>query len=168
MTALSQVADHLTACAKGRSGDEADAYGRSAFNRYYYAIFLTTRDLLVQINRSWLRTSHANVPTVLEQDLLKLVRKTVRNLEKSEILFHGRGQSLINQASSATSEIASTLRLAYKVRVSADYIPEDRVIFEPTGFRLATHTNVEANKWLPYVESRKGILLRILKELSLV
>lgn len=168
MVALQQVADHLTACAKARTGDEADAFGRSAFNRYYYATFLTTRDLLVRIDSAWAKTRHAHVPTVLEQDLLKRVRTTVKGLEARGILAHGRGRSLINQANAASGDIASILRSAYEVRRSADYAPEERVVFEPTGFRLATHSDVEAKNWVTRVERAKGILINVSKELGLV
>lgn len=52
MSSLPSVADHLSQIAKSRHADEADAFGRTAFNRYYYAAFLSTRELLMQIERS--------------------------------------------------------------------------------------------------------------------
>ena len=66
----------------------------TAFNRYYYAAFLTTRDLLIQIDKGWSRTSHANIPELLEADLLKRVRASVKKLETKGLLAHGRSQSL--------------------------------------------------------------------------
>ena len=38
MSSLPIVADHLCQIAKSKLADEADAFGRTAFNRYYYAV----------------------------------------------------------------------------------------------------------------------------------
>ena len=64
--------------------------------------------------------------------------------------------------------MASILRTAYKVRITADYTPEEKVIFEPATFRLATHTEAEAKQWLIRIERNKGIILNVAKELGLV
>ena len=39
---------------------ERDLFGRSAFNRYYYAVFLLTREMLGEFKASWKKTMHAN------------------------------------------------------------------------------------------------------------
>jgi hypothetical protein len=44
------------------SETDADAFGRSAFNRYYYASYLITRDMLRQLDPSWTRTGHSKIP----------------------------------------------------------------------------------------------------------
>ena len=45
------VAERLSEIALAEPVEEyADSYGRSAFNRYYYATYLITRDMLRQLN----------------------------------------------------------------------------------------------------------------------
>lgn len=41
--------------------NNADLLGRSAFNRYYYAAFLITRETLGYMQPNWKGTQHANI-----------------------------------------------------------------------------------------------------------
>ena len=168
MNSLPLVADHLSQEAKSRHADGADAFGRTAFNRYYYAAFLSTRELLMQIERSWSRAPHGNIPDLLERDLVKRLRTTLKRLQTKGTVAEGRAKSLVSQAGAAAGDIASILRMAYKVRITADYEPEERVAFEPTTFRLATHTEAEAKQWILRIDRNKGIILNIAKEVGLV
>jgi len=168
MSSLPIVADHLCHAAKTKPADEADAFGRTAFNRYYYAAYLSTRDLLIQIDRSWARSPHGNIPEILEIDLIKRLRMALRPLQAKGLVAEGKAKSLVSQAGSAGGEMASILRIAYKVRITADYMPEEKVIFEPATFRLATHTEAEAKQWLLRIDRAKGILLNVAKEVGLV
>lgn len=168
MSSLPKVADHLAQVAKARTADEADAFGRTAFNRYYYAAFLSTRELLAQIDRSWSRAPHGNIPELLELDLIKRLRAALKPLRAEGLVPEGRARSLINQARAAGGDMASILRTANKVRVTADYLPDEKVVFEPTTFRLATHTEAEAKRWLLRIDRNKGIVLNVAKEVGLV
>lgn len=168
MSSLPIVADHLCRVAKETQADEADAFGRTAFNRYYYAAFLSTRDLLIQVDRSWAHTPHSNIPEILEMNLMKKLRAALKPLQIRGLVAEGRARSLVNQAGSAGGEMAAILRMAYKVRITADYSPEVKVIFEPATFRLATHTEAEAKQWLLRIDRSKGILLNVAKEVGLV
>ena len=168
MSSFPIVADHLCIAAKAKQADEADAFGRTAFNRYYYAAFLSTRDLLIQIDRSWANLPHGNIPGILETDLIRRLRKALKPLQDKGLVAEGKAKSLVNQAGSAGGEMASILRMAYKVRVTADYMPEEKVIFDPATFRLATHTEAEAKQWLLRIDRNKGILLSVAKEAGLV
>jgi uncharacterized protein (UPF0332 family) len=166
---MSAVADHLSQVAKSRKADEADAFGRAAFNRYYYAVFLSSRDLLMQVERSWSQTPHKNIPDLLEEALVNRVRDSLKKDKKHYgLVKEGRAKSLLNQAIAATGEIAGILRTAYDVRITADYKPEEKVIFEPPTFRLATHTEAEAKQWLTRIDRNKGIILSVAKEIALV
>jgi hypothetical protein len=168
MSSLPSVADHLSQQAMSRHADEADAFGRTAFNRYYYAAFLSTRSFLLQIERSWSRAPHGNIPDLLEVDLIKRLRVALKPLQTKGMVPTGRAKSLISQAGAAAGDMASILRTAYKVRIAADYEPETKVAFEPTTFRLATHTEAEAKQWLIRIDRNKGILLNVAKEVGLV
>lgn len=168
MSSMTSVAHHLSQEAKSRREDEADAFGRAAFNRYYYAAFLSTRELLVRIERSWSSEAHSKIPGLLEDALMKRIRKSIKDFQAKGVLPKGRAHSLVTQAGAATGDIASTLRSAYKVRVTADYKPEERVAFEPNTFRLATHTEAEARQWLTRIDRNKGIILSVAGEAGLV
>lgn len=168
MAGLQGVAEHLSIRAKALVGDDADAFGRSAFNRYYYATFLTVRDLLVTIDAVWSKVRHANLPGVLEKDLVKRIKDTAKRQRKAGALSDNRERILVKQALSAASEIASVLRSAYNVRVAADYEPSHSVVFNNAGFQLVQHSDGEARNWKARVEREKGILINISRELGLV
>ena len=168
MSFLPSVADHLSKAARTSGGDEADAFGRSAFNRYYYAAFLSTRELLVTIERSWKGVPHSNIPALLENDLRTRFQRAMKPLQAKHLISEGKAKSLISQVGSAGGEMASILRTAYAVRVTADYMPEEKVIFEPATFRLATHTEAEARNWLQRIDRSKGVVLSAAREVGIV
>jgi len=168
MAGLYRVAEHLSARARALVGEDADAFGRSALNRYYYATYLTVRDLLAQIDGAWEKEAHKNIPALLEGAVLKRIKNTARQLWKRGALEESRERTLIAQANAASSAIASVLRSAYAVRVAADYEPSHKVVFDSAGFRLVEHTDAEARNWTTRVERQKGILMSVSKELGIV
>lgn len=172
MTGLHGVADHLSNRAKAllaaSAESEADAYARSAFNRYYYATFLTVRELLAIMNSKWEETPHANIPDVLEHGVLKLIKTTAIKQELDHMLSSSRRQSIVKQSIVSTNEISSILKAANHVRKAADYEPNQRIVFGPAGFELVTYTVGEAGNWKSRADREKGILISIAKDLGLV
>jgi hypothetical protein len=165
MIGLLEVAEHLSKRADASVGhDSADAFGRSAFNRYYYASFHTVRDLLFALDESWAKVPHKNLPGLIEGDLIKRMKRLAEQQERLGALKASRRHSLLSQAQTAANDIATILRAAYAVRIAADYEPTKPVDFFDGGFRLVQHTNTEARNWANRVEKRKGILLRVCKE----
>lgn len=165
---MHQVAEYLSSEAKQQKGAEADAFARSAFNRYYYAAFLSVREFLASIDSKWGSQNHSSLPDLLEKTLVERVRKQAKDLQKKELISESRQYALSKQAAQASTEIASILRIAYNVRVVADYKPEQLVSFNHADFELAQHTRAEAMNWKLRVDLAKGTLLRISKELGLV
>jgi hypothetical protein len=168
MSQLLTVAEYLALRALGVAGDDADAFGRSAFNRFYYAAYLSVRDLLIRIDDAWGRQSHKTVPDLLEQAVLHRMRQQAKKLAKTGVLTHARQQQINSQANMAAADIASILRGAYTVRVTADYAPEVRVTFISSGFRLENHSFDEARLWHDRIGKSKSTLLRISRELGIV
>jgi hypothetical protein len=167
MIGLFEVAEHLSSRANALVGDDsADAFGRSAFNRYYYASFHSVRELLLALDESWAKAPHKNLPGLLEDDLIKRMKALAKQQERLGALNAARGRALLGQAQNAASDIAMILRAAYAVRIAADYEPTKSVSFFVGGFRLVEHTNAEARNWKDRVDKKKGILLRIAKELG--
>jgi len=75
--ALHNVATHLISQARSMGSEMlVDAYARSAFNRYYYSSFLSTRELLSQLNGSWGREPHKNIPKILSENVVGQIKKT--------------------------------------------------------------------------------------------
>ncbi|MBP6766229.1 MAG: hypothetical protein KA171_00510 [Reyranella sp.] len=137
----------------------ADLFGRSAFNRYYYAAYLSARELLQELDPKWAASSHKAIPDLMEGivvDRLKAVAK-----RQGE---HG----IVNSAYKAASEIANVLRTAYAVRVVADYQPNNRVEFSNGTFKLVEHSAAEAASWARRVDTPKGTLLRLYRKLGIV
>jgi len=168
MPGMHQVAEHLSLQARALTGDDADAFGRSAFNRYYYATYLSVRELLASLDSSWETQPHSAIPNLLETTVMRLVRDQAKRMSKSGLLTEAKQHSLAKQAGRASSDIASVLRVAYGVRVVADYRPDQRVGFQHAEFRLAEHSQTEARKWKMRVDRSKGVLMNISKELGIV
>lgn len=168
MTGLVDVAEHLSDRARKESGACADAFGRSAFNRYYYASFLSVRELLAEIEPSWSATPHANFPQLLQEAVVKQVCREAKKQEKAGAISASDARSLIRRAKTATSEIASVLSVANEARVAADYRPEIKVAFVDSGFELGGQTDAAARGWKARVDRMKGVLLGVYKELAIV
>lgn len=168
MPGLHQVAEHLSLQARTLTGDDADAFGRSAFNRYYYAAYLSVRELLASLDTSWEASPHSAIPDLLEITVMRQVRDQAKRMSTSGLITIARHHSLAKQAGQASSDIASILRAAYGVRVVADYRPEQRVAFDRLEFRLAQHTHAEARNWKTRVDRAKKVLMSISKELGIV
>lgn len=169
MVELEKVADELSKhAATLKNLDDADAFGRSAFNRYYYATYLTVRDMLGQINSKWAKVPHKNIPKTLEDDLVKLFRDNGRKQVLGKVLPESQLRSYLSQTNAAAGEIASTLTSAYMVRVTADYEPDHKIEFIDEKISLASHTLDEAKNWKRRVEAKKGILIKVAKELGIV
>ena len=108
------------------NGDQesADLLGRSAFNRYYYAAFLITRETLGSMQTNWRGTAHAEIPNLLEIGLKKPARAAIRSQLRSGLLDKGDESRLLSDLSATGSELAQLLRQAYDARILADYEPE--------------------------------------------
>lgn len=168
MSNLHLVAENLSTTARGQNGAVADAFGRSAFNRYYYAAYLVVRELLECFDADWGRQSHSSIPTLLEGALLKLIRNETKRQGKLGALRESDVGRLNRQAARAAAALAETLTTAYSVRVIADYEPKLAVEFKNGTFRLIDHTEGEAKAWLTVVSQHKGTLMQIGRELGLV
>lgn len=84
------VAQQLEFWAKEKDKEtERDLFGRSAFNRYYYAAFLVTREMLGALRPTWRHTAHAAIPELLEAGLKKrLIGQIRRSRAKNLITVH--------------------------------------------------------------------------------
>ena len=138
------VGDQLAAWALAQAEDDKkDLFGRSAFNRYYYAACLSTRKMLGELETTWERTAHRNIPHLLKG---KLKEKLTSAIDKG-ILTRGKDMEVINQHNSSIDALAVLLEQAYKVRISADYEPEVRIQQKDEVISLSGHTLTSAEGW---------------------
>lgn len=142
------VGEQLEAWAKSQMEfGSKDLFGRSAFNRYYYSAYLTTREMLGDLNGKWRRTNHSDTPNLL----LKGVREPViRQLEKD----HKSGRITKTEMGQqrrtlqvSTTELSNLLIQAYALRGIADYEPEVHVRVEGTVISLDSYKLNSARGW---------------------
>jgi hypothetical protein len=95
------VADRLADWAASEAdADNADLFGRSAFNRYYYAAYLITREMLRKLDPKWAASGHRQIPDLLQKTVTKKARQSIKNAEKNRLIDPGMAswlrQSLSN------------------------------------------------------------------------
>lgn len=139
------VGHHLQNFAHNFAGEERDAYARSAFNRYYYSIFLKTRDLFISLDPTWSRKPHADYPVTLRASVRKQLKKGWTRAQKSGDIKLMRD---IETALKAIEALSSLLEKAYAIRVVADYEPEQVVEFNGENrFSLKEVEITSAHGW---------------------
>ncbi|WP_186129797.1 hypothetical protein [Burkholderia gladioli] len=157
------VAQYLQLEAQNRSDVmERDLFGRSAFNRYYYATFLEVKKGLGSLKTEWATMAHAGVPEVLrgtvQRELKQGMRKALK-LSDSEVV------SLCERAKSAVLDLADLMERGYAIRVAADYHPEISVDFsDGSNFKLNTVTVRDARTWPSRAEVFMGVIVSAWKQ----
>lgn len=141
------VAHHLQIEAVSRpTAYEKDLFGRSSYNRYYYATFLSVREMLGKLDSTkWLRTPHANVPGILSgtvKETLKKERLKAQKIGDAELV------TLCNRAVAACDSLAGLMKEGSAVRVTADYYPEIPIDFtDSPRFKLNSIDITAAHDW---------------------
>ena len=163
------VGDELSRLALAKQGDfqDFDLLSRSAFNRYYYASFLVTRDTLGKMQSNWKGTAHAEIPKLLENGLKKPVRHQLNIQLTKGIIDKGDHSRLLTSINSVACELAQLLRSAYDARIVADYEPDIKITFDNKLIMLKTYKITTAKEWPTRAEMYCGRLLRLWKEIGL-
>lgn len=126
---------------------EKDVFGRSAFNRYYYATFLITRETLGDLNPSWLCEKHKNIQNTLVTTVRKPVISELKKLVRQGIINPGEGSVAENNLKIATTELSNLLNQAYDLRCIADYEPEIHVSIDKKKLLLRNYKLNTASGW---------------------
>lgn len=124
-----------------------DLFGRSAFNRYYYAAFLITRKMLEEIDPKWKKTPHKDIPRLLQNAVRKPVIIGLKQNARKGLIKIGESSALQMKLTTATGGLATLLTEAYSVRLIADYQPEDSIIIRNRVIMLSACTLTSASKW---------------------
>lgn len=162
---MQNVARHLQVEAvklAPKSAASADAFARSAYNRYYYATFLCVRDTLVQIDNRYRNSlNHKDVPALLRntiQKRIKTIQKKADKLGDSSLVKECR------QAGSQNLSFALVLEKAYATRVVADYNPDTAVDFRSVRFTLSGVEVTDAHDWLEKANLWSSIVQNIIRQ----
>ncbi|UXI04691.1 hypothetical protein [Photobacterium sp. TY1-4] len=148
--------------------NHADLLGRSAFNRYYYAAFLITRETLGFMKPNWKGTAHAEIPKLLENGLRKPAKAALTKQVRSGLLDRGDESRLLGDLNATGNQLAQLLKLAYDARILADYEPEIKTTKDGGVIYLSTHKLTTARQWPSQAERLCAKLKRIWKEIGLV
>ncbi|MTI99752.1 MAG: hypothetical protein FH752_14145 [Marinobacter adhaerens] len=162
------VGEKLESWALGQKDEaEKDLFGRSAFNRYYYAVFLSTRVMLGEFKASWRGTMHASIPDLLRTSVRKEVAKTSKAAARKGLISEAESSQIIQQHNVSVRALAGLLEDAYQVRIIADYEPEIVVHQERDVLSLDSHKLTSAKTWPDRAESYCKSIRKVWKELGL-
>ena len=140
------VARHLREEATRRQNvEEKDIFGRSAFNRYYYATYLNVKRGLGKCKLEWGRLAHGAIPDVLRGQVKTAFSKGMMTAKKTHDI---ETISSCSKALHAVDVLADIMENGYATRVTADYQPETRVDFsDEKNFKLNTVDVDKAADW---------------------
>lgn len=143
---MERVGLHLqkTAYRLSAVASDLDLYGRSAFNRYYYATFLEVRAMLRRCKPGW-RGSHDSVSKELES----WVKRGISDIQKkASRISDNQSVEICKAATASISDLSRLMLAAYAVRVIADYEPEVPIILDGERFALDRTSVTDAHGWL--------------------
>jgi len=174
MANLYDVAEHLTkqATTNYKKGSAslalADAFGRSAFNRYYYACFLNVRDFLAMLDSDWGKAKHKSVPELLRGQVASKITNELKIKERQKFFDSGDVQSRKSLVLTSLDRIASVMSEAYEIRGVVDYQPDIKILFDSGAFKVNTTTVSNAKGWLQTIQHEKMKVIRVIQEVGLV
>ena len=139
------VGHHLQVTAWKKTPPDRDAYARSAFNRYYYGVFLTVRDMFRKMGLHWEEMRHASFPEVLSGQITKEFSKAKNRARKNNDY---ELEQKIHKVKSSIYALKELVTKANEIRKVADYEPDEPVLFtgEPR-FSLKSVDVTEAHAW---------------------
>ncbi len=141
------VARFLRTEAENRSeADGRDLFGRTAFNRYYFATFLNVRQHLGKLRSQWGdELPHATIPEVLRGQVKRTLESgAVRARRAADLSL----ASACKTAAKAAVALAEMMEKGRAVRVAADYHPEIDIDFSGgSDFKLVQVSVKTAETW---------------------
>jgi hypothetical protein len=143
---MEHVALHLQKEANKNGDSEAgEEFGRTAYNRYYYATFLIIRKMVSRFDTKWSGIPHADYPVLLRGKIKKAFKEERLRAQRAS---DAELVQICNQAVSTTEEIAQLMEKGSATRVVADYQPEIAIIFSKSErFSLQGIDITEAHQW---------------------
>ena len=166
------VGDHLADVARrSKASDKIgfDLFGRSAYNRYYYSVFLHVRMVLMTIDSRWAppyKLAHNSVPGLFRGRVLTKLTKQLEVAQKSGQITPDEAKQMFSWAHTAAEELAMLLDSAREVRTVADYHPETAVTREGAVIKLSDCKLDTAKNWKRRAETLAKTILYIYGQLD--
>lgn len=161
------VGEHLRDFANRNRGTDPNdrLFARSAFNRFYYATFLASRQLLVDTTGAQ-GLPHKALPDYLIGKFQRTLKDQIQTQFKSGLLSSGERAQMLDAVKENTLFLRELLVLAYSVRVLADYEPDVPVEIKDQTFSLGASTLPAASNWAGRARMYCKNLQRIWKDLG--
>ena len=163
------VADHLTITAQSKTSElDVDLFARSAFNRYYYAVYLIVKESISEINNSWGRVSHKNLPDLLTGKILTTIKRKIKQQVKNNLLNQSEGDRIKQKVIHSANELSNLMSLAYSIRVIADYEIETKVEVVGSTIMLASEKISTAKHWKKTAQIHTYTIIQAYKDVGLI
>lgn len=130
-----------------RETEVKDLFGRSAFNRYYYAAYLVTRKNLGELDPKWKKEKHKAIPNTLLTTVRKPVKHELDKQVKKGIMTSKQRADALDSLKAATAALADLLQQAYDLRCVADYEPEESIVVDGKIMTLKDYKLNTAREW---------------------
>ncbi len=144
-----------------------DQFGRSAFNRYYYAAYLAVRERLMVINDRWGKSPHKTLPEILSKSLCRAAAEQAKRLSRAGVLDTAEGAKYVRSIRICAGSLAQMLTDAYEARRVADYEPRELVVRDSGSLRLRNFTLRAAESWPSQAENAAAQMLIHWRKLGL-
>ncbi|ACS87182.1 hypothetical protein [Musicola paradisiaca] len=174
MSELHTVADYLAKQATsvhskgGPSLLLAGAFGRTAYNRYYYACYLDIRMFVAEINSKWGSLNHSEVPDFLIGAVNNRISQELTKCERGGMITKGELLSKKSLVHTSLNNMASVMSKAYTIRCTVDYEPDVNIEFDKNTFLIDQVPVASAKDWLKTITIEKVKVIKVMKEIGLV
>jgi hypothetical protein len=162
------VGNSLKETAATEEPAKADLFGRSALNRFYYAVFLEARKLVRRVDPKWATPTHADLPLVLKGRFFEVFENHLMLLSKGGELEHGERLRRVATVRTALEELADLLTMAREVRRIADYEPETLMEIKNGELGLGGTTLPAAMRWQGRAEGLLKVVYRSYVEFAII
>jgi hypothetical protein len=163
------VGDYLAEGALGQGNNSSiDLFARSAFNRYYYAVYLIVNESISLINPTWSKMNHADLPEVLKGKVIKTIKDDIKRKIKNDVIPYHIGENIKQKVIHSANELSNLLDEAYRIRVIADYQPDIKVEIRSGTFLLDGEKISVAKMWKNTAETHTNSLIKAYKDVGLI
>lgn len=142
-------------------------FGRSAFNRYYYSVYLSVRKMVNTGHPEIKQLKHSDLPDILVGKVYEKIKQETTKLKKRNVLSDGQAGRLERSSKQALNELASILREGYHVRVVADYKPDVIAVICDGHVVLDEKTSDAACQWGRRAERSIGVVRSVWRQLGI-
>lgn len=163
------VGDYLAEAAlKQGTNSDSDLFARSAFNRYYYAVYLIVKESISLINPTWSKMNHTDLPEVLTGKVIKTIKADIKRKIKADAIPYNKGENIKQKVIHSANELSNLLDEAYRIRVIADYEPDTKVEISRGTFLLDGEKISVAKMWKNTAETHTKSIIKAYKDVGLI